>query len=231
MDTQRIGLPSALGRRALLKNIGIGGLSAAALATFSGAVKLSAQSAATQDSVAQIVTAALVAEDLATTFYYNGLVGHVIEDPSLAGSGGGISSDGTPRVTNGNAGNVIYIQAALSEEVNHANLLRSLLGGKNASSDPYQTFYFPTSTFADIGAFLATLDALENAFIGAYLNAIREFSMLAAQASANPGSQPYTADQLTYFAVVAASIMGVECEHRTLGRVISGSDPANNRNY
>ncbi len=38
-------------------------------------------------------------------------------------------------------------------------------------------------------------------------------------------------DDLSYFAQVAASIMGVECEHRTLGRVISNTNPANNPSY
>ena len=37
--------------------------------------------------------------------------------------------------------------------------------------------------------------------------------------------------QLEYFAKVAASIMGIECEHRVLGRVISNTNPANNLNY
>ncbi len=227
----KLDLSSAVGRRALLKNAAFSGAGLASLGLLASATKVSAAGTATQDTVAQIVTAALVAEDLATTFYYNGLVGPVIQDPSLAGSGGGISANGTPRVTNGNTGNVIYIQAALAEEYNHANFLRGLLGKSNPSTDPYTTFYFNPSTFSSIGTFLATLDALENAFIGAYLNAIREFSTLASEAAVNPNSSTYSAAELTYFAVVAASIMGVESEHRTLGRVISGMDPANNRNY
>jgi len=40
------------------------------------------------DTAQQIFTAALIAEDLATTFYYNGLTGMVITDPNLAGTGG-----------------------------------------------------------------------------------------------------------------------------------------------
>ncbi len=217
------------GRRAFLKGAGMSGLGAAALALTANPGKLFAQGS-TPDTVTQIVTAALIAEDLATTFYYNGLVGHVIEDPALAGSGGGIIPGGGLRITNGNAGNVRYIQAALSEEITHANLLRSLLKKSDPSTDPAQTFYFPSDTFYTIGTFLATLDALENAFIGAYLNAIREFSTLAAKANANPAFKQ-DSQTLTYYAVVAASIMGVESEHRTLGRVIAGMDPANNRNY
>lgn len=40
-----------------------------------------------------------------------------------------------------------------------------------------------------------------------------------------------SADQLAYFSQVCASIMGVEADHRALGRVIGGQDPANNRCY
>lgn len=38
----------------------------------------------------------------------------------------------------------------------------------------------------------------------------------------------YSPEQLVYLSKVSASIMGVECEHRVLGRVISNSNPANN---
>jgi hypothetical protein len=78
------------------------------------------------------------------------------------------------------------------------------------------------------------LDALENAFIGAYLNAIQEFAAMAARVS-RPGDaredSKYTSEQLEYFAKVAASILGIEAEHRVLGRVISNTNPANNLAY
>jgi hypothetical protein len=45
----------------------------------------------TSDTAQQIFTAALIAEDLATTMYYNSLVGGVIEDPNLAGPSGTLS--------------------------------------------------------------------------------------------------------------------------------------------
>ncbi len=41
----------------------------------------------------------------------------------------------------------------------------------------------------------------------------------------------YPSWKLAYYAEVAASILGVESEHRTLGRVIANENPANNRNY
>ena len=185
-----------------------------------------------KDTVAEIATAALIAEDLATTFYYNGLVGGVIEDPNLAGPGGSADSVSA----GGNLGNVNYIQAALTEEIAHANLLRGLLKIPGAGGDPVQTFYFPAGTFDSIGPFLGLLDALENAFIGAYLNAIQEFSRMASDVRRKRDrhdwdGKGYSAEELDYLAKVSASIMGIECEHRVLGRVISSSNPANNRNY
>jgi hypothetical protein len=185
-----------------------------------------------KDTVVEIATAALIAEDLATTFYYHGLVNPVIQDPSLAGPGG----SATRVASQGNPGNVNYIQAALTEEIAHADLLRGLLGIPDASKDPVQTFYFPEGVFDKIGPFLALLDALENAFIGAYLNAVEEFSTMAATASKLRANnewydETYSPETLNYLALVSASIMGVEAEHRVLGRVISNSNPANNRRY
>jgi hypothetical protein len=190
------------------------------------------EAAQAMDTVAEIATAALIAEDLATTFYYNGLVGAVIQDPNLAGPGG--SADNVTSA--GNFGNVNYIQAALTEEISHANLLRGLLKIPNASRDPEQTFYFPAGSFDTIGPFLGLLDALENAFIGAYLNAIQEFATMASNARLKRDKHEwydpaYSPEELDYLAKVSASIMGIECEHRVLGRVISNSNPANNRNY
>jgi hypothetical protein len=185
------------------------------------------------DTAQQIFTAALIAEDLATAFYFNGLTGGVIMDPSLAGTGG----TATKTASDGNEGNVEYIRAALSEEIMHADLLRSLIGSKNAQNDPVQTFYLPTGTFDTIGPFLAVLDALENAFIGAYLNAAIEFAQMAADSKAgiahelDYAGKRYTSSNLEYFAQVAASIMGVESEHRVLGRVISNTNPANQLCY
>jgi len=185
------------------------------------------------DTALEIFTAALIAEDLATTFYYNGLIGAVITDPNLAGTGG----TATQTASNGNEGNVEYIRAALSEEIAHANLLRTLIGGKDAGGDPVQTFYMPTGSFDTLAPFTGLLDALENAFIGAYLNATIEFAQMAADTKSGVQRQkdasgkhiPSTA--LEYYAQVAAAILGVESEHRVLGRVISNTNPANQLTY
>jgi hypothetical protein len=228
---------SRLERRKFLAQAGLFGLGAATTLTLGGQRIAFAESAAekmqemeqSKDTVKEIFTAALIAEDLATTFYYNGLIGPVIQDPNLAGPGG----SATDVTTAGNAGNVNYLQAALTEEISHANLFRSLLGISKPSQDPVQTFYFPAGSFDTLANFTGLLNALENAFIGAYLNAIQEFAAKSARAHGDDDREHegYTAEQLDYFAKVAASIMGIEAEHRVLGRVISNSNPANNLAY
>lgn len=226
----------ALGRRSFVTRAGLFGLTAAAAAFLPGtpvrALDPDDRDDVSGDTAQQIFTAALIAEDLASTFYYNGLVGTVITDPNLAGPSG----SATNVSSGGNLGNVEYFRAALSEEIAHANLLRSLTGGTASSGDPVQTFYLPTGTFDTLGAFTAVLDALENAFIGAYLLATIEFAQLAVDAKTNQGGhdakgKQYTSRDYEYFAQVAASIMGVEAEHRVLGRVVSNTNPANNLNY
>jgi len=233
-----------LARRKFLTQAGLLGLGAAASLTLGGSriaradekessAEAAEEAAQAKDTVKEIFTAALIAEDLASTFYYNGLVGTVIQDPNLAGPGGSATN-----VSNsGNAGNVNYLQAALTQELHHAALFRSLLGITEVSQDPVQTFYFPARTFDTLSAFTGMLNALENAFIGAYLNAIQEFATKAARMRSGDDrwreqeNSAYTAEELDYFAKVSATIMGVESEHRVLGRVISNSNPANNINY
>lgn len=226
-------------RRSFFKSAGIAGLGAAATAAtvaVSTRTPLMAQQSIGHfrfDTPPQIFTAALIAEDLATTFYYNGLVGGAIQDPSLAGPGG----TATNVTSAGNVGNVNYIQAALSEEIAHANLLRSLLGGTSAATDPIQNFYLPTGSFDTAPAFLALLDTLEKAFIGAYLLAVKSFAYMSALLNGNSvagymlNGAAYNSSQVQYYGEVAASILGVEAEHRVLGRVISNSNPANNYCY
>ena len=223
-------------RRSFFGKVGALGLGSAAFAALASSAHADPPTADDQsgDTAQQIFTAALIAEDLATTFYYNVLTGPVIMDPALAGTGG----TATTTAADGNDGNVQYLRAALAEEITHANLLRALIGGTVASHDPVQTFYLPAGAFTTLSTFLAVLDALESAFIGAYLNATLEFAQMAADSVNPPARQqldstgkPYTSGQLEYFAEVAASIMGVESEHRVLGRVIGNENPANNLNY
>ena len=249
VDTQIEAMVQArLDRRKFFRQAGLFGLGAAATGLALGnavparadeqesSAERAQEWAQSKDTVTEIFTAALIAEDLATTFYYNVLVGPVIQDSNLAGKGG----TATNVAASGNVGNVAYVRAALSEEIAHANLFRSLLGIPEAAKDPVQTFYFPPSVFATLSGFTGLLDALENAFVGAYLNAIQEFATKAAYVRAHGANHDgdhdgddskYSAEQLEYFAKVAASIMGIEAEHRVLGRVISNTNPANNLCY
>jgi hypothetical protein len=223
-----------LDRRKLFRQAGMFGFGAAVsgLALSGTPAKAQGNSYQVSDSTAELFTAFLIAEDLATTFYYNGLMGGVIQDPSLAGPGGTAT-----RVTSqGNAGNVNYLQAALVQEIDHGNYFRTMLTGTaaNQASDPYQKFYFPAGTFATLTPFLAILNALENAFIGAYLNLIQELSYKATAAQAGKltgGDAKYSAKEYGLIAEVAASILGIESEHRVLGRVIGNENPANNLIY
>jgi len=225
---------SILDRRKFFHKAGMFGFGAAvsALALKGTPAKAQANSYQSQDTFAELITAFLIAEDLATTFYYNGLIGGVMQDPNLAGPGG----SATNITSSGNAGNVNYLQAALIEEIEHANLFRDLLTGSagGAASDPYTTFYFPAGTFATLAGFLPILNALENAFIGAYMNLVQELTYKATAAAAGKltgGDAMYTAKQYQYYAQIAGAILGVESEHRVLGRVIGNMNPANNLNY
>jgi hypothetical protein len=125
-------------RRAFVKGLGLAGLGVAG-ANMMGCSSSPAMAATSgTDTAQQIFTAALIAEDLATTFYYTGLTTDaIIQDPNLAGAGGS--------ATNVQAGGAVddvgYIRAALSEEIMHADLLRSLIGGSSAAGDPVQTFF------------------------------------------------------------------------------------------
>ena len=249
-------IDSVVNRRSFLTSVGAVSIGAAAAAIIgcgnngSGMMKVSA--ATTTDTATQIFTAALIAEDLAITTYYNALIGAVIQDPNLAGSGG----TATNVSASGSQVNVAYLQGALLEEVQHAQLLRTLLGLSNTGSGDVAagvpaTFYYPTGTFDTLTNFLPVLLALETAFVGAYMTAVEEFASMAAgyngfsATQANPamsGSNAAQADLILY-AKVAASILGVESEHRALIRAIPSVTiasptfaatnliPANNVNY
>jgi hypothetical protein len=92
-----------------------------------------------------------------------------------------------------------YFHAAREEEMSHY-LLASSATGKDS---PFTTFYYPKGMFSNAQVSLNTLVSLEDAFIAAYLVGVRYFS---------------TAD----LRVTAARIMGIESDHRTLARAVSG---------
>jgi hypothetical protein len=246
---------AGLNRRSFLAGVTVFGLGAAtgAIGCGGSSSMKSVSAASSTDTAADILTAALIAESLAITTYYTALSSSgVITDPNLAGPGGtALNVSGSGSVIN-----VAYLQGALMEEVSHAQLLRSLLGlstsgSGDAGAGVPQTFYYPSGTFDSLSNFLPVLLALETAFVGAYMTAVEEFASMAAAHNGFSATQPNPASSgsnlsvgdLVLYAKVAASIMGVEAEHRALLRGIpsvtlsspnyAGTNliPANNVNY
>ena len=254
-------IESVVNRRAFLAGLGAAGVGAAAISMVGCSNNMAAtattpvQAAAMTDTATQILTAALIAESLAITTYYTALTSSgVITDPNLAGSGGTAIN---VAASNSSQVNVAYLQAALLEEVAHAQLLRALLGLKadgsgDAGAGVPQTFYYPTGTFTSLMGFVPVLLALETAFVGAYMTAVEEFASMAAAYNGFSATQKdpsstsggnLTQATLILYAKVAASILGVEAEHRALVRGIPAVTvaaptfggvtvlPANNLNY
>ncbi|HLH61160.1 MAG TPA: ferritin-like domain-containing protein [Ktedonobacteraceae bacterium] len=105
------------------------------------------------DSITTILSVAATAEQLAVTFYANG-----IENAGTLGISGA---------------NFEYLEGAIVEEQLHRDLLVKA-GGTPVTG----TFSFPNGmgTFQHLDKFIATLDMLETAFESAYIAAIREFA-------------------------------------------------------
>lgn len=132
--------------------------------------------------------------------------------------------DDAPFFTTLSAENQAYITAARDQEKFHYDLLRGATGGADAQLN----YYFPTGMFTNVQTTINVLVTLEDAFIAAYLIGVKDLSTPALR-------------------VLAAQIMGVESDHRTLARLIgddlgltqitglSGSpeevDPPNNNVY
>ncbi len=91
-----------------------------------------------------------------------------------------------------------YLKAARQEEMSHYLLEE----GVTHKPSPFTTFYYPAKMFDDAQTTLNVLVTLEDAFIAAYLVGVRNFS---------------TPD----LRVIAARIMGIESDHRTLARVVA----------
>src|ERR1700749_4478462 len=92
-----------------------------------------------------------------------------------------------------------YLKAARQGEMSHYALEMSVTG----KPSPFTTFYYPAKMFSDAQTTLDVLVTLEDAFIAAYLVGVRNFSTPALR-------------------VLAARIMGIESDHRTLARVLAG---------
>jgi len=189
---------------------GVLALAGAVPAPLQAARSAAAGTAPCGESVQDIINAALVAEQLATTIYYIGLTSPtILRNNKIAGSSANPNAVGR----NGNPGNVAYLQAALDQEQKHAQILADA-----GAVSPFTHFYFPASAVEELGytshtgTYLWALDHLETAFIGAYMAAARRFGALGR----------------VDLAALAMRILAVECQHRALYRVISGDDPADN---
>ena len=160
-----------------------------------------------EEHVQDIVDTALLAERVAVTFYYAGLsTPSIVQAIAAHSRAPGAGPSGEP-VT------VAAVRAALYQEHAHEMLFARLGGAPTA-----RAFYFPASVFVDLGytsrpgTFLWMLDHLETAVIGLYLAVIKRCGELGRRD----------------LAVLAARILGVECEHRALYRMVSQDDPADN---
>lgn len=116
---------------------------------------LLSSSQATTDSIVTILTVARTAEQLAVTFYTNG-----INNASQLGISGS---------------NLDYLKAALIEEQIYQQFFAAN-GGQSLAT----TFSFPNGakTFTDLNTFIATQQQLEGVFDSAFLAAIFEFAQL-----------------------------------------------------
>lgn len=150
-------------RRALLKGAAVGAagvvsataVGASVLSVFPRDIAHAASMTGSKciDSVQTILNIAATAEQLAVTFYSNG-----IANAKALGISGV---------------NLDYLKAAVVEEQLHENLLVAS-GGKSLTS----TFSFPSAgkTFNDLDTFINTLNQLESDFESAYLIAISELA-------------------------------------------------------
>jgi hypothetical protein len=147
-------------RRFLLRGAAVGAAGAAAigsgvLAALPAFAEGQKAKAAATDSVKTILSIAATAEQLAITFYKNGIANHERM---------GIGYTET-----------VWLKSAAQEEQIHLNLFESL-GGVPLTG----TFSFPCGggTFTNKATFIATQQQLEGAFDSAFLAAIVEFCNL-----------------------------------------------------
>ena len=177
-------------RRALLKGAAIGGVGLAL-----GGLKAGTALADSGESLQSIINVALTAELLAVTTY-----GNAIANFKQLGF-----DDGT-------GVNLGYLVGALAAESDHVSVLQ-LLGGQPLAS----TFSYPAGAkmFSDGPTFAATLEALETAFVAAYMAAVKEGA-----AAGRPD-----------VAQLASRFMAVEAEHRVNARNLANLIPSNNSSF
>lgn len=150
---------AARSRRSLLKGAVAGATGLAVTGAGALALPAYAKSSSTlrpmTDTIVSILTVARTAEQLAVTFYSNGIA----NADKL-----GITGD-----------NLTNIKAALVEEQIHQQFFAANGGGSLAT-----TFSFPqgAQTFTDLKTFITTQQQLEGVFDSAFLAAIMEFAQL-----------------------------------------------------
>ncbi|MDX2066482.1 MAG: ferritin-like domain-containing protein [Fimbriimonadaceae bacterium] len=91
-----------------------------------------------------------------------------------------------------------YFRAARDHEKYHYDLLKSVTGNTDAGL----SYYFPNNMFTNVRRTFSILVTLEDIFIAAYLLGVRAFSS-------------------NDLKVISAQIMGIESDHRTLGRLVA----------
>lgn len=147
---------AAQSRRTLLKSAAAGVAGIAAISTSGLAYAKSYTSKRpTADSIVSILTVARTAEQLAVTFYSNGIAN--ADKLGLSGN------------------NLEYFKAALVEEQIHQQFFAA-----NGGQSLADKFSFPegAKTFTDLKTFIATQQQLEGVFDSAFLAAILEFAQL-----------------------------------------------------
>jgi hypothetical protein len=138
------------------------------------------------DDVQTILNLAATAETLACTLYYAVLTTGEIPFTEV---------------------DVFYLTGALDAELQHLEYLNA-----NGGEALTEEFYFPQDVFTDLSVFVPTAEALETAFVAAYLAATRRAAELG--------------DPL--LAMTAAQVAAIEAQHLALARVMGELQPANN---
>lgn len=153
LKSRRTVLKSALAGAAGATGLAVGGTLLARNGTTAHAALSVKSSTCPVDSITTILSIAATAEQLAVTFYANG-----IANANTLGISGS---------------NFEYLEGAIVEEQLHRDLLVAA-GGTPVTG----TFSFPNGmgTFQHLDKFIATLNMLETAFESAYIAAIREFA-------------------------------------------------------
>lgn len=173
-------------RRDLLKRSAVAGVSLVSFSSLFGIRSVLGGNDSEGDDVETILNLAATAETLACTLYYAVLTTGEIPFTEV---------------------DVFYLTSALDAELQHLEFLNA-----NGGEALTEEFYFPEDVFTDLSVFVPTTEALETAFVAAYLAATRRAAELG-----NP-----------LLATTAAQVAAIEAQHLALVRVMGDLQPANN---